>query len=90
MRVLSDVPVKDFNVGARCRLWSLINDIESKGKSVYMCDTDSIITNIKINDHPDLMREYIWDGCGDEPGSLKNEADDFIKEKDEIKRLKEE
>jgi len=98
MRVLSDLPVKDFNVGvasaissyARCRLWSLINDIESKGKSVYMCDTDSIITNIKINDHPDLMREYMWDGCGDELGSLKNEADDFIKDKDEIKRLKEE
>ena len=44
MRVLSDLLVKDFNVGvasaissyARCRLWSLINDIESRGKSVYV------------------------------------------------------
>ena len=32
----------------------------------------------------------MWDGCGDDLGSLKNEADDFIKDKDKIKKLKEE
>ena len=39
-RVLKDLPIKDFNVGvasaissySRCRLWSLIDGIESKGK----------------------------------------------------------
>jgi len=102
MRVLADIPVTDFNVGvasaissySRCRLWSLIDDIESKGKKVYMCDTDSVITDLNISVHPDLMSEYMWDGCGDELGSLKNEADDFLKDeghtKDEIKCLKDE
>jgi hypothetical protein len=102
MRVLTDLPVSDFNVGvasaissySRCRLWSLIDDIESKGKKVYMCDTDSVITDLNISEYPDLMSEYMWDGCGDDLGSLKNEADDFLKDeghtKDEIKLLKEE
>ena len=89
MRVLEDLPIKDFNVGvasaissySRCRLWSLIKDIESKGRRVYMCDTDSVITDIKLNDFPDLMEEYMWDGCGDDLGSLKNEADDHLKKK---------
>jgi len=89
MRVLEDLPIKDFNVGvasaissySRCRLWSLIKGIESKGRRVYMCDTDSVITDIKLNDFPDLMEEYMWDGCGDDLGSLKNEADDHLKKK---------
>ena len=50
-RVLKDLPIKDFNVGvasaissySRCRLWSLIDGIESNGKRVFMCDTDSVI-----------------------------------------------
>ena len=57
-RVLKDLPIKDFNVGvasaissySRCRLWSLIDGIESKGKRVFMCDTDSVITDAKLND----------------------------------------
>jgi hypothetical protein len=102
MRVEADLPVTDFNVGvasaissySRCRLWSLIDAIESKGKKVFMCDTDSVITDLNISEYPDLMSEYMWDGCGDDLGSLKNEADDFLKDeghtKDEIKLLKEE
>ena len=96
-RVLKDLPIKDFNVGvasaissySRCRLWSLIDGIESKGKQVFMCDTDSVITDAKLNDYPDLMEEFMWDGCGDALGSLKNEADDHLKDcgwaKDDIK-----
>ena len=87
-RVLKDLPIKDFNVGvasaissySRCRLWSLIDGIESKGKQVFMCDTDSVITDAKLNDYPDLMEEFMWDGCGDALGSLKNEADDHLKD----------
>ena len=59
-----------------------------------MCDTDSVITDAKLNDYPDLMEEFMWDGCGDALGSLKNEADDQIKDcgwaKDDINRLREE
>ena len=59
-----------------------------------MCDTDSVITDAKLNDYPDLMEEFMWDGCGDALGSLKNEADDHLKDcgwcKDDMKRLKEE
>ena len=84
-RVLKDLPIKDFNVGvasaissySRCRLWSLIDGIESKGKRVFMCDTDSVITDAKLNDYPDLMEAFMWDGCGDALGSLKNEAETF-------------
>ena len=87
-RVLKDLPIKDFNVGvasaissySRCRLWSLIDKIESKGKQVFMCDTDSVITDARLNDYPDLMEEFMWDGCGDALGSLKNEADDHLKD----------
>jgi hypothetical protein len=57
MRVEKDLPVTDFNVGvasaissySRCRLWSLINDIESKGKQIFMCDTDSVITDCDLS-----------------------------------------
>ena len=88
MRVEKDLPVTDFNVGvasaissySRCRLWSLINDIESKGKQIFMCDTDSVITDCDLSEYPDLMSAYMWDGCGDDLGSLKNEADDFLKD----------
>jgi hypothetical protein len=34
----------------------------------------------KLNDYPDLMEEFMWDGCGDALGSLKNEADDHLKD----------
>jgi hypothetical protein len=101
-RVLKDLPIKDFSVGvastipsySRCRLWSLVDRIEFKGKRVFMCDTDSVITNAKLNDYPDLMKEFMWDGCGDALGSLKNEDDDHLKDygwdRDDIKTLKEE
>ena len=60
-----------------------------------MCDTDSVITDLNISEYPDLMSEFMWDGCGDALGSLKNEADDHLKKKckwskDEINRLKDE
>ena len=34
-----------------------------------MNDTDSIITDCNISKYEDLMKNYMWDGCGDEPGS---------------------
>jgi len=93
-RCYSDLDVKDFNVSiasaissyARIELWSAINDIESKGGEVYYCDTDSIMTNLNISQHPDLMYKYMRDGCGDALGSLKNECNDKIKNKEILKK----
>lgn len=86
LRVLNDLEIKDFNVGiasaissyGRIRLTNLIHDIEDKNYKVYMNDTDSIITDCNISKYPELMENYMWDGCGDELGSLKNEADEKI------------
>lgn len=86
LRVLNDLEIKDFNVGiasaissyGRIRLTNLIHDIEDKNYKVYMNDTDSIITDCNIYKYDDLMENYMWDGCGDELGSLKNEADEKI------------
>ena len=88
MRVSKDVATTDFNVAiasaissyARCQLTSLIWDIEKKGHQVYMCDTDSVITDCKLDDFPDLMQKYMPDGCGKALGALKNEADDHLKD----------
>jgi hypothetical protein len=47
-----------------------------------------------LTDYPDLLEEFMWDGCGDALGSLKNEVNDHIKDyecgKDNIKRLRQE
>ena len=47
-----------------------------------MNDTDSTITDCNISKYDDLMKNYMWDGWGDELGvalgSLKNEADEKI------------
>ena len=39
-----------------------MDGIESKGKRVFMCDTDSVITDAKLNDYPDLMKEFVHMG----------------------------
>lgn len=48
-----------------------------------MCysDTDSIITNCCLKEHPDLMKKYMWDGCGKALGALKNECEDMLNSK---------
>lgn len=84
--VQKDPEMRDFNVSiasaitsyARQRLWELINTIEGKGCEVFYCDTDSVITNCDITKHPDIMKEFCWDGTGDALGSLKNELLDKI------------
>lgn len=86
MRVEKNLEIKDFNVAvasaissyARMKLYSLIYAIREKGFEVYYCDTDSIITDCKLNDYEDLMSEFMPDGCGDALGSLKNEADEKV------------
>jgi len=58
---------------ARCTLHIAITDIEEAGGIVYYCDTDSIMTNLKLSDHPKLVKKYRPDGMGKELGGLKNE-----------------
>ena len=85
--MLKDLDVNDYNVGvasaitsyARMRLWTLIDDIESKGYKVFYCDTDSIITDCHLSKEPGLQAEYCPDKTGDALGSLKNECLDKIK-----------
>jgi hypothetical protein len=86
-RVEKDLPVEDFNVSiaaaitsyARMKLYSAMTAIQSKGHSVFYCDTDSIMTDCNLSKYPDLMAEFMWDGCGDALGALKNEADGKVK-----------
>jgi hypothetical protein len=73
---------------SRLKIWSLINDIDKKGDIVLYMDTDSVFTTCKIEDHSDLMEKYMWDGCGDELGSLKNEIKDAIKKDSKKNGLK--
>lgn len=58
---------------ARCTLHIAISDIEKCGGIVYYCDTDSIMTNLKLSDYPELVKKYRPDGMGKELGGLKNE-----------------
>ena len=98
LRILNDLEVTDFNVGiacaitsyARCELWNLINDIESKGDKVYMCDTDSVVCNLDLNDYPDIKNRYQWDSCGDELGCVKNELNSDVLKKKKKELSKEE
>ena len=85
-RVLKNLKVTDFNVGvasaiasyARLKLHSLLTAIRSVGGDIYYCDTDSVICNINLSDHPEIQKEFQWDGDGSELGSLKNECDDVV------------
>ena len=91
LRVEKDLPIDDINVSiaaattsyARVRIWSLMDAINTRGGEVYMCDTDSVITNCDLSLHPDLMAEYIPDYQSEDPGaelgSLKCECTDEVK-----------
>jgi hypothetical protein len=82
LTVSKDLEMKDYNVAiasaitayGRMRLWHLIDTIEKAGLEVMYCDTDSVITNCDITKHPNIMKEFCWDGTGEALGSLKNEA----------------
>lgn len=83
IQVAKDLKTSDVNVGiaaaissyGRMKIHQLINDIMALGGKVYYCDTDSVITDLNLKDHPTLMQRYQEDGKGEELGSLKNECD---------------
>jgi DNA polymerase elongation subunit (family B) len=66
---------------ARMELYEVMNAIIGKGYKIMYSDTDSIITDCNIRKFDDLMKRFMWDGCGAELGALKNECLDKIKSK---------
>ena len=61
---------------ARMRLFRLIRAIHKHGGKVAYVDTDSVKCNIDVLNTPALRKEFMWDGTGDELGSLKNECNE--------------
>lgn len=61
---------------ARTKLYDLIKNINTKGGTVYYCDTDSVICNHCIETDKELNKKYMTGG-GDVLGNLKNEIHDF-------------
>jgi hypothetical protein len=87
-RYVEDIKIKELNVGiasaitsyARMRLWSLMCDIKRAGGKVFYCDTDSVMTDMDVANHPTLQKEYVPDRTGAALGSLKNEAESVNRE----------
>ena len=88
VRTAMRMSVSDFNVSiataicseARMKTYRFLKAVKDKGMNILYCDTDSCICDLKLNDYPDLMEEFCWDGlkdpstAGDELGSMKNEC----------------
>lgn len=83
------VDIPGVNVGiamfvtsyARTELYELMYQIKKKGKNVYYCDTDSVITDLCIEDDKKLFDKYMKGGK-DVLGNLKNEIGDVEGTKD--------
>lgn len=80
-RVSNDQQTADTNVAiasaitsyARIVLHRAITDIMSAGGKIYYCDTDSVMTDLNLSAHPELVKKYRSDGIGEMLGGLKNE-----------------
>ena len=74
--------VKDYNVGiataicseARMKTYRFLKAVRDNGCKILYCDTDSCICDLKLNDYPEMMKEFCWDGNGEDLGSMKNEC----------------
>mgnify|MGYP003642359219 CR=1 FL=1 len=87
VRTSKPMPVKDFNVAiaaaicseARIKIHKFMTAIKKVGNILY-CDTDSCISDVDMTKHPEMMKEFCWDGfkdpttAGDDLGSMKNEC----------------
>lgn len=83
-RSQKDLEVADCNVAiaaavtseARMKLYRLMVDIQDHQGEILYCDTDSIITTLCLEEHPDLSDKWIGPTHGEALGSLKNEIDE--------------
>ena len=102
LRVEKDLPIDDINVSiaaattsySRNQIWKLMDAIKQRGSEVFMCDTDSVITNCDVSKHIDLLDQFIPDWQSDDPGaalgSLKCECTDDVKKALKSKYAKDE
>ena len=74
--ILLSFPAAAVTAWARMRLFRLIRAIHKHGGKVAYVDTDSVKCNIDVLNTPALRKEFMWDGTGDELGSLKNECNE--------------
>jgi len=80
---------------ARMKLYSLLKTIKDKGCNILYMDTDSVITDMKLDEYPDVVKKFDWDDEKDEQsygevlGGLKNEAIEKLEGYCEKKCLKE-
>jgi hypothetical protein len=82
VRTAMKMSVRDFNVAiaaaicseARMKTYRFLKAVKDNGCNILYCDTDSCICDLKLNDYPDMMEEFCWDGTGEELGSMKNEC----------------
>ena len=82
VRTAMRMGVKDFNVAiataicseARMKTYRFLKAVKDNGHNIIYCDTDSCICDLKLNDFPDMMKEFCWDGNGEDLGSMKNEC----------------
>lgn len=77
-----DIHLEDVNIAvaaaitshARMILYNLMEDIKRVGGEIHYVDTDSIITNYRIEDNSTLKEKYMLND-GKEMGELKNELE---------------
>ena len=82
VRTAMRMNVSNFNVAiataicseARMKTYRFLKAVRDNGHNILYCDTDSCICDLKLNDFPDMMKEFCWDGTGEELGSMKNEC----------------
>jgi hypothetical protein len=82
VRTAMRMSVKDFNVAiataicseARMKTYRFLKAVKDNGMNILYCDTDSCICDLKLNDYPEMMKEFCWDGNGEDLGSMKNEC----------------
>ena len=82
VRTAMRMPAKDFNVAiaasicseARMKTYRFLKAVKDNNCNIIYCDTDSCICDLKLNDYPEMMDEFCWDGTGDDLGSMKNEC----------------
>lgn len=82
VRTAMKMGVKDFNVSiataicseARMKTYRFLKAVRDNGMNILYCDTDSCICDLKLNDYPEMMKEFCWDGNGEDLGSMKNEC----------------
>jgi hypothetical protein len=82
VRTAMRMSVSNFNVAiataicseARMKTYRFLKAVRDNGHNILYCDTDSCICDLKLNDFPDMMKEFCWDGTGEELGSMKNEC----------------